>query len=143
MTSEFRWICMPARSPATLAAASTPGTLSSSGPPPVDERPEVEIELLEVRVAPLLGLLRRERERGELLEGLFADGLDERSGGREGGERLLVEPRRRRGWSRRKSYQSGRIPRPVGCRRDRCWPEADASAADATVFFTDQDRPPR
>jgi hypothetical protein len=44
------------------------------------EGQQVEVEVLDVRVAPLLRLLRRDREREELVEGLLAERLDERRG---------------------------------------------------------------
>ena len=85
ITSEFRWICRPARSPTWPAGGEDllGHLVEVLGAAALDERPQVEPEALQVRVPPLLGLLRRDRQGLERLERLRADRLDERGRSRQ------------------------------------------------------------
>jgi hypothetical protein len=61
-------------------------------PGPRGERREVELELGEVGVPPLLGLLGGDGQGPEVLQPPLPKPLHERTGRRKGGQRLLVEP---------------------------------------------------
>ncbi len=94
----------------------------------LDERPQVEPEALQVRVAPLLGLLRRDRQGLERLERLRADRVEERRRRGKPREGVLVEPGGRGGHTEILSTGSDSLPgggptaisdrvRPRGARR--------------------------
>jgi hypothetical protein len=58
---------------------------------PRGERREVEVEVREVSVSPLLGLLRGDGQGPEVVQAPLPEALDEWAGWRKGGQRLLVE----------------------------------------------------